>query len=198
MYGWRIWVTIYGTNYYTVQDCGSRGPCSIWAALYIQRLILFFQESCSGYIALDNVIFSYPSRPDLPVLHGLSLSALPGQTVALVGTSGCGKSTVIKLLERFYDPSAGHMVSDCISACVHVCLCVHVCALLSEQIRQKLSLSKLFQSVSNLLFVILYKGSVFNFAHCYNVLSKNMYNSLKIKYAHIGRHVILFIRCLQK
>ncbi|KAE8135087.1 P-loop containing nucleoside triphosphate hydrolase protein [Aspergillus pseudotamarii] len=56
---------------------------------------------------LDKVKFSYPRRPEIPVLKGLDLSVTKGQFIALVGSSGCGKSTVIALLERFYDPSAG-------------------------------------------------------------------------------------------
>jgi ATP-binding cassette subfamily B (MDR/TAP) protein 1 len=54
--------------------------------------------------------FAYPSRPRDLVLHGLSLTAHPGQTVALVGASGCGKSTCLQLLQRFYDPLAGIVV----------------------------------------------------------------------------------------
>ncbi|KAF9891564.1 hypothetical protein FE257_003575 [Aspergillus nanangensis] len=56
---------------------------------------------------LDKVKFSYPRRPEIPVLKRLDLSVKKGQFIALVGSSGCGKSTVIALLERFYDPSAG-------------------------------------------------------------------------------------------
>jgi len=58
-------------------------------------------------IRLDNVSFAYPSRPDHPVLSGLDLTIGAGQTVALVGASGCGKSTVVGLLQRFYDPISG-------------------------------------------------------------------------------------------
>ena len=55
--------------------------------------------------------FKYATRPDVPVLQGLSLSVKSGQTLALVGPSGCGKSTVVSLLERFYDPVKGSVVS---------------------------------------------------------------------------------------
>lgn len=57
--------------------------------------------------ALDDVTFTYPSRPDAPVLTGLSVVAPPGSTVALVGASGCGKSSTLALLQRLYDPTGG-------------------------------------------------------------------------------------------
>ncbi|KAJ5344598.1 multidrug resistance protein 1 2 3 (p glycoprotein 1 2 3) [Penicillium brevicompactum] len=56
---------------------------------------------------LDKIKFSYPRRPKVPVLNGLDLSMKKGHFIALVGSSGCGKSTVIALLERFYDTSTG-------------------------------------------------------------------------------------------
>ena len=60
-----------------------------------------------GPIALDKVRFSYPLRPDAMVLRGVDLEIKKGQFAALVGASGCGKSTMIAMLERFYDPSTG-------------------------------------------------------------------------------------------
>ena len=54
--------------------------------------------------------FRYPTRQDVKVLRGLSLSVQKGQKLALVGSSGCGKSTVISLLERFYDALEGEVV----------------------------------------------------------------------------------------
>ncbi|KAH3006615.1 hypothetical protein KXW60_003771 [Aspergillus fumigatus] len=61
---------------------------------------------------LDNVRFSYPCQPEIPILKGLNLSFKKGQYIALVGSSGCGKSTVIALLEKFYNPSAGSIKLD--------------------------------------------------------------------------------------
>eukprot|EP00405_Crypthecodinium_cohnii_P047036 CAMPEP_0206588098 /NCGR_PEP_ID=MMETSP0325_2-20121206/38058_1 /ASSEMBLY_ACC=CAM_ASM_000347 /TAXON_ID=2866 /ORGANISM="Crypthecodinium cohnii, Strain Seligo" /LENGTH=1279 /DNA_ID=CAMNT_0054096267 /DNA_START=144 /DNA_END=3983 /DNA_ORIENTATION=+ len=58
-------------------------------------------------ITFKDVAFTYPSRPDNPILKGLNLNITKGQKVAFVGESGSGKSTVIQLLERFYDPAAG-------------------------------------------------------------------------------------------
>jgi ABC-type transport system involved in cytochrome bd biosynthesis fused ATPase/permease subunit len=55
-------------------------------------------------IVFDNVGFAYPARPGVPVLEGLSLTVPGSRTVALVGASGCGKSTCIQLIQRFYDP----------------------------------------------------------------------------------------------
>ncbi|KAH9220194.1 multidrug resistance protein 4 [Leptodontidium sp. 2 PMI_412] len=65
-----------------------------------------------GSIEFCDVHFRYPTRPEMPVLRGLNLSVQPGQYVALVGVSGCGKSTTIALLERFYDPFAGGIYVD--------------------------------------------------------------------------------------
>ncbi|EAT87066.2 hypothetical protein SNOG_06002 [Parastagonospora nodorum SN15] len=63
-----------------------------------------------AHIEVQNVAFAYESRPHAKVLEGINIDARPGQFIALVGASGCGKSTMISLLERFYDP-----VSGCIS-----------------------------------------------------------------------------------
>jgi ATP-binding cassette subfamily B (MDR/TAP) protein 1 len=65
-----------------------------------------------GKISLQDVHFTYPGRPDHPVLRGVTLTAEPGQFVALVGASGSGKSTVMALLERFYDATHGRVMVD--------------------------------------------------------------------------------------
>lgn len=69
-------------------------------------------QSMEGKLELRNVQFRYPTRPDRPVLRGLGMTIEAGQHVALVGASGCGKSTVIALLERFYDPDRGQVLVD--------------------------------------------------------------------------------------
>ena len=56
---------------------------------------------------LQDVVFYYPARPEVKILNGLSMSITRGQKVAVVGESGSGKSTVMALLERFYDPNTG-------------------------------------------------------------------------------------------
>lgn len=74
-------------------------------------------ERSKGNILFRGVHFSYPSRPNSQILNGLSFKAMQGQTVALVGSSGCGKSTSIQLLERFYDCNTGRVV------CIFGCFC---------------------------------------------------------------------------
>ncbi|KAF1848955.1 leptomycin B resistance protein pmd1 [Cucurbitaria berberidis CBS 394.84] len=69
-------------------------------------------DNLSGKIELQGIRFTYPGRPDHPVLRGISLSVEPGQFIALVGASGSGKSTVMQLFERFYDPTAGAVLVD--------------------------------------------------------------------------------------
>jgi len=58
------------------------------------------------------VSFSYPSRPDIPILKEVSYKINPGSTIALVGSSGCGKSTSLHLIQRFYDPLGGMITID--------------------------------------------------------------------------------------
>ncbi|XP_075965014.1 ATP-dependent translocase ABCB1 [Anarhichas minor] len=72
----------------------------------------FKPDSITGNIEFKNIHFNYPSRPDVKVLHNFSLSVKSGQTIALVGSSGCGKSTTVQLLQRFYDPQEGSMTID--------------------------------------------------------------------------------------
>lgn len=65
-----------------------------------------------GEITFKDVEFSYPSRPDTLILQGLNLKVRACKTVGLVGGSGSGKSTIISLLERFYDPTCGEILLD--------------------------------------------------------------------------------------
>ena len=69
-------------------------------------------KSVEGKIELSNVEFSYPARPDQVVMNGFNLVVEAGQTVALCGASGSGKSTTIQLVERFYDPAGGTVMLD--------------------------------------------------------------------------------------
>lgn len=69
-------------------------------------------EDVKGEIELKDVYFRYPARPDVQIFSGFSLVVPSGKTAALVGQSGSGKSTVISLLERFYDPEAGEVLID--------------------------------------------------------------------------------------
>ncbi|KAK9983465.1 hypothetical protein SO802_032990 [Lithocarpus litseifolius] len=69
-------------------------------------------DNVNGEIELHHVSFKYPSRPDIQIFRDLNLVIPAGKTVALVGESGSGKSTVIALLERFYDPDSGHITLD--------------------------------------------------------------------------------------
>lgn len=69
-------------------------------------------EKVEGYITFEDVKFNYPSRPNVPVVRGLSISFPAGKTAALVGASGSGKSTVVALVERFYDPLSGVVKLD--------------------------------------------------------------------------------------
>ena len=65
-----------------------------------------------GNIEFKNVSFSYPTKPDQLILNNLSLVINAGQKVALVGLSGSGKSTIIQLIERFYDVNNGEILID--------------------------------------------------------------------------------------
>jgi ATP-binding cassette subfamily B (MDR/TAP) protein 1 len=69
-------------------------------------------DDVHGELTLEGVKFSYPSRPSLQVVKGLDITFEAGKTAALVGASGSGKSTIVSLVERFYDPTAGVVKLD--------------------------------------------------------------------------------------
>lgn len=70
------------------------------------------EKTKSGEIEFKNVSFNYPTRPDFEVLKNISFKASIGETVALVGSSGSGKSTIASLISRFYDPINGEIIID--------------------------------------------------------------------------------------
>jgi len=65
-----------------------------------------------GALAFEDVHFQYPARPETSALDGVSLAVAPGETVALVGPSGAGKTTILQLILRFYDPQQGRVTID--------------------------------------------------------------------------------------
>jgi ATP-binding cassette subfamily B protein len=73
-------------------------------------------QPSQGRVEFSDVHFFYPSRPGRSALHGLSFSVKPGETVAIVGASGAGKSTIFSLLLRFYDPQKGRVAVDGVDA----------------------------------------------------------------------------------
>ncbi len=65
-----------------------------------------------GRVTFENVVFRYPTRPEDKALNGVAFDIRPGETVALVGPSGAGKTTVIQLIQRFFDPTSGRILLD--------------------------------------------------------------------------------------
>ncbi|HEY5228811.1 MAG TPA: ABC transporter transmembrane domain-containing protein, partial [Opitutaceae bacterium] len=69
-------------------------------------------ERLTGAVSFQSVNFTYPARPEMTVLHDVTLEAKPGERIALVGPSGAGKSTITAILLRFYDPESGRLLID--------------------------------------------------------------------------------------
>ena len=69
-------------------------------------------QECRGLVELRDIHFEYPTRPGVAVLRGIDLTLNPGKTTAIVGASGSGKSTIVGLLERWYNPTAGTIAID--------------------------------------------------------------------------------------
>jgi hypothetical protein len=96
-------------------------------------------RACEGLIEMEGLSFAYPSRPEQPVLRDFSLRVRPGQTVALCGASGSGKSTTMQLLERFYDPTDG--VIKLVSSAVHCAAAAAAAARAACLVRAALSVA---------------------------------------------------------
>lgn len=65
-----------------------------------------------GYLEFDNVTFAYPGETESPVLHNISFKARPGETIAFIGSTGSGKSSLVQLIPRFYDVTLGRILVD--------------------------------------------------------------------------------------
>src|SRR5204862_3890022 len=79
------------------REGGDRGGAGVWVGV-------------RGHVLVDGVSFGY--EPGRPVLRGVSLEARPGESVAIVGATGAGKSTLVSLVPRFFDPWEGRVVLD--------------------------------------------------------------------------------------
>jgi ATP-binding cassette subfamily B (MDR/TAP) protein 1 len=78
----------------------------------LDEKILFKPNEIKGKIEFKDVKFAYPSTPNQPIFNGLNFTIKPGQKIAFVGASGCGKSTIIQLISRFYDVNSGEILID--------------------------------------------------------------------------------------
>jgi ATP-binding cassette subfamily B (MDR/TAP) protein 1 len=76
------------------------------------QLVEIPDHTVKGEIKLISIVFAYPARPDVQVFNGFSITIPASKTMALVGSSGSGKSTVVGLIERFYDPQGGCVMLD--------------------------------------------------------------------------------------
>lgn len=70
------------------------------------------ETETSGYLEFDNVTFAYPGETENPVLHNISFQAKPGETIAFIGSTGSGKSSLVSLIPRFYDVTLGRILVD--------------------------------------------------------------------------------------
>lgn len=70
------------------------------------------KDKIEGFIKFENVTFAYPKNKSLNILSNLSLECFAGKDTAFVGDSGCGKSTIVQLVMRFYDPDQGRVTLD--------------------------------------------------------------------------------------
>lgn len=82
------------------------------SAIVIAANPVSLPQPALGAVSFKDLHFAYPSRPDTPVFTDFNLEVAPGEKVALVGPSGAGKTTVLQLLQRFYDPQAGSILLD--------------------------------------------------------------------------------------
>ncbi|XP_055609573.1 ATP-binding cassette sub-family B member 10, mitochondrial [Uranotaenia lowii] len=105
------------SNFYTELNKGVGSASRLWEIIDRKHTIpveggTVLDAAPRGEIAFNKVAFSYPSRPDLPVLSSLNLRIEPGTSTAVVGRSGSGKSTLAALLLRLYDPQGGSISLD--------------------------------------------------------------------------------------
>ena len=70
------------------------------------------ETATHGYLEFDNVTFAYPGETESPVLHNISFKAKPGETIAFIGSTGSGKSSLVQLIPRFYDVTLGKILVD--------------------------------------------------------------------------------------
>jgi len=120
-YAFVLYTIFVGASFGALPDLYAKIQKAIGASEYLMNLLNEPVEETeekealpvfNGNITFDNVHFSYPSRPDVEVLKGISFSAKHGNTVALVGSSGAGKSTISSLLLKFYEVNAGTIKFD--------------------------------------------------------------------------------------
>lgn len=78
----------------------------------VERENPFTQTASKGYLEFKQVTFSYPGETENPVLHNISFTAKPGQTIAFIGSTGSGKSSLVNLIPRFYDVTFGKILVD--------------------------------------------------------------------------------------
>lgn len=99
-------------------------------------------------MTFHGVQFRYPNRPTVPVLRGLNLEVKPGQTIALVGASGCGKSTIMALLQCFYSPDSGQVVSRTLNCPFMNIYSIHCCIHIRLEPSRQLEFLKLSWVIS--------------------------------------------------